>query len=128
MPQQNLITIFTAKPAQFSLVTLYRSGLNVAVVFPDHGEHGEPHVRERLGREAAVPDAQHVRHRLEQRPRVLLEPVGLLEESRQMEDSSEFRWITYMGGLSHLYRDRRAIRRALGCVNLASWLPLASWR
>ena len=54
--------------------------LNVAiVVFPDHGEHGEPHVGERLGREAAVPDAEHVRHRLEERPRVLLEPVGLLK-------------------------------------------------
>ena len=83
MPQQNLITIFTAKPPQLSLVTLYRSGLNVAVVFPDHGEHGEPHVRERLGREAAVPDAEHVRHRLEQRPGVLLQPVGLLKTDKR---------------------------------------------
>ena len=45
----------------------------------DHGEHGQPHVGQRLWREAAVADAQHVGHRLEQRPRVLLKPVGLLE-------------------------------------------------
>ena len=51
--------------------------------FPDHGEHGEPHVGEGLGREAAVADAEHVRHRLEQRPRVLLQPVRLLQGKRE---------------------------------------------
>ena len=87
--------------------------------FPDHGEHGEPHVGERLGREATVPDAQHVRHRLEQRPRVLLEPVGLLKESRQMEGSSDGygRFVTLV--------QIRPIRWALGWVNPVSWLPLA---
>ena len=49
----------------------------------DHGEHGEPHVGEGLGREAAVADAEHVRHRLEQRPRVLLQPVRLLQGNRE---------------------------------------------
>ena len=28
----------------------------------DHGEHGEPHVSEGLGREPPIPDAEHVRH------------------------------------------------------------------
>ncbi len=46
----------------------------------DHGQHGEPHVRETLGREAAVADAQHVGHGLEQRPRILFQPVGLLQK------------------------------------------------
>lgn len=41
-------------------------------------QHGEPHVREGLGREAAVADAEHVRHGLEQRPRVLLQPERFL--------------------------------------------------
>ena len=34
---------------------------------PDHGEHGEPHVGERLRGEPAVPDAQHVGHGLHAR-------------------------------------------------------------
>lgn len=47
----------------------------------DHGEHREPHVRQRLRGEAAVTDAQHVGHGLEQGPRVLLQPVGLLQRT-----------------------------------------------
>lgn len=31
----------------------------------DHGQHGEPHVRQGLRWEAAVADTQHVGHRLE---------------------------------------------------------------
>ena len=57
--------------------------------FPDHGEHGEPHVGEGLRREAAVADAQHVRHGLEQRPRVLLQPVGLLKDGGGSKLKSE---------------------------------------
>ena len=34
------------------------------IAVPNHAEHGEPHVGERLGREPAVSDAQHVGHRL----------------------------------------------------------------
>ena len=49
----------------------------------DHGEHREPHVRQRLRGEAAVTDAQHVGHGLEQGPRVLLQPVGLLQGQAQ---------------------------------------------
>ena len=45
----------------------------------DHGQHGQPHVRQGLRREAAVTDAQHVRHGLKQRPRVLLQPERLLQ-------------------------------------------------
>lgn len=45
----------------------------------DHGEHGQPHVGEGLRGEPSVPDAQHVRHGLEERPRVLLEPESLLK-------------------------------------------------
>ena len=44
----------------------------------DHGEHSEPHVRQRLRWETAVADTQHVRHGFEQRPRVLLQPKRLL--------------------------------------------------
>lgn len=45
----------------------------------DHGQHGQPHVRERLWREAAVSDTQHVGHRFEQRPRILFQPERLLK-------------------------------------------------
>lgn len=45
----------------------------------DHGQHGQPHVREWLGREATVPDTQHVGHRFKQRPRVLFQPERLLK-------------------------------------------------
>lgn len=69
----------------------------------DHGQHRQPHVRQRLRRKSArrrstpdmssecaykrlklrayspaVTDAEHVRHGFEQRPRVLFQPVGFL--------------------------------------------------
>ena len=47
---------------------------------PDHGEHCKPHVGEGLGREPPVADTQHVGHRLEQGPGVLLPPVHLLTQ------------------------------------------------
>ena len=43
-----------------------------------HAEDGQPQVRQVLWRESAVADAEHVGHRLEQRPRVLLEPPLVL--------------------------------------------------
>lgn len=56
----------------------------------DHGEHGEPHVGERLRREAAVADAQHVRHGFEQGPRVLLEPERLLYRDGRLREKGAF--------------------------------------
>ena len=47
-----------------------------------HAEDGQPQVRQVLWRESAVADAEHVGHRLEQRPRVLLEPPLVLEVIR----------------------------------------------
>ncbi|KAH9400592.1 hypothetical protein TYRP_002160 [Tyrophagus putrescentiae] len=41
----------------------------------DHAQQCQPHVRQRLRGKAAVADAQHVRHGLEQRPGVLVEPL-----------------------------------------------------
>lgn len=34
----------------------------------DHRQHGEPHVRQGLRWKPAVPDAEHMRHGLEQGP------------------------------------------------------------
>lgn len=47
----------------------------------DHGDHGQPQVRQVLRRESPVADAQHVGHGLEERPRILLQPVGFLQRS-----------------------------------------------
>lgn len=44
----------------------------------NHGDHGQPEVRHVLGGKPAVADTQHVGHRLEQGPGVLLPPVNLL--------------------------------------------------
>lgn len=44
-----------------------------------HGEHRQPHVGQRLGWKTTVTYAQHVRHGLEQGPRVLLQPEGFLK-------------------------------------------------
>lgn len=44
-----------------------------------HGQHGQPHVTQRLRRKPTVANAQHVRHGFEQRPRILLRPVCFLE-------------------------------------------------
>ena len=49
----------------------------------DHGQHGQPHVGQRLRRESAVTDAEHVRHGFEQGPRVLLQPERFLNHSIQ---------------------------------------------
>ena len=43
-----------------------------------HTDHSQPDVGRALGRVSAVADTQHVRERLEQRPRVLLVPRGTL--------------------------------------------------
>ena len=42
---------------------------------------GQPKVGDALRREPAVADAQHVRHRLEEGPRVLVPPVGILSQN-----------------------------------------------
>ena len=44
----------------------------------EHADHGEPDVGGGLRREATVADAEHVRERFEQRPRVLHVPVLFL--------------------------------------------------
>ena len=45
----------------------------------DHGDHGEPEVRHVLRGEPTVADTEHVRHRLEEGPGVLLPPAHLLQ-------------------------------------------------
>jgi hypothetical protein len=45
----------------------------------DHGQHCEPHICQTLGWKPTIPDTQHMRHGLKQGPRILLNPVGLLE-------------------------------------------------
>ena len=45
----------------------------------EHAHHRQPDVRRALRRVASVPDTQHVGERLEQRPRVLLRPISVLE-------------------------------------------------
>ena len=49
----------------------------------EHRDRGEPGVREALRRASPVADAEHVRQRLEQRPRVLLEPRLLLQRTHE---------------------------------------------
>lgn len=44
----------------------------------NHRQHRQPHVGQRLGRKTSITDAQHVRHRFEQRPWVLFQPERLL--------------------------------------------------
>lgn len=51
----------------------------VASSSTDHGQHCQPHVGQRLGREPSVTDAQHVRHGFEEGPRVLLQPERFLQ-------------------------------------------------
>ena len=46
----------------------------------DHAQHSQPHVSQGLRRETTIPDAEHVGHCLEEGPRVLLKPVGFLEQ------------------------------------------------
>lgn len=63
----NLFAVLSAGRVQ----TLYEIGgvpqeQGVARGAADHGQHGQPHVRQRLRRETAVTDAQHVRHGFEQ--------------------------------------------------------------
>lgn len=48
----------------------------------EHRDHSEPGVGQVLGDGPPVADAQHVRHGLEQRPRVLLGPAAVLREMR----------------------------------------------
>jgi len=54
-----------------------------------HADHGQPDVRQALGRVSAVADTQHVRQRLEQRPRILFGPVCQLYNApqRQLTDN-----------------------------------------
>ena len=47
----------------------------------DHTQHRQPHVSQRLRRESPVSYAQHVRHGLEQGPRILLQPEGVLSHN-----------------------------------------------
>lgn len=46
----------------------------------DHAQHCKPHFRQVLRRKAAISNAQHVRHSLEQSPAVLLVPWRSLEK------------------------------------------------
>lgn len=48
----------------------------------EHRDHSEPGVGQVLGDGPPVADAQHVRHGLEQRPRVLLGPAAVLDATR----------------------------------------------
>jgi len=48
-----------------------------------HTDHGQPDVGRALWRVPAKPDTQHVWQRLEQSPRVLLQPLGVLNDTTQ---------------------------------------------
>ena len=47
-----------------------------------HADHGQPDVRRALRWVAPVADTQHVGKRLEERPRILFRPVGVLSVTR----------------------------------------------
>lgn len=101
----------------------------------DHGEHGEPHVGERLRREAAVPDAQHVRHGFEEGPRVLLEPERLLfngaERQRERETEKKVfintRDSNKRGGLSSSLIMDYAKRSGPSSINGARGIDTTRW-
>ena len=50
----------------------------------EHAHHRQPDVRRALRGVASVPDTQHVGERLEQRPRVLLRPIGVLQTGAEI--------------------------------------------
>lgn len=45
----------------------------------NHGEHGQPHVGQWLGRKSPITNTEHMGHGFEQRPWVLFQPIGLLQ-------------------------------------------------
>ena len=52
---------------------------SVACGSRQHADHRQPDVGDALRRVLPVPDTQHVRQRLEQRPRVLYVPLRVLK-------------------------------------------------
>lgn len=48
----------------------------------DHAEHSQPHVGQRLWRESAISDTQHMRHGFEEGPRILFQPKRVLQVYR----------------------------------------------
>jgi len=67
-----------------------------------HTDHGQPDVGRALRRVPTIADTKHVRQRLEQCPRVLLVPVGSLQEqSHSYDDDATHRCAVVISSLYH---------------------------